>query len=118
MKNILPCNCRKKHECLLDGKCRAENIVYKCSPSADGYLNKVYLGNAECDFKHSFYNPRMSFNNEGYSTHNTFQICLGNKEEVQDKGITEMVHNQICTSLFKHFQKIPVVSAKKFETLN
>ena len=36
MKNIQPCNCRKKHECLLDGKCRAESIVYKCIASVDG----------------------------------------------------------------------------------
>ena len=51
MKNILPCNCRTKHECPLDGKCRAENAVYKCVASVDGYPNKVYLGTAEGDFK-------------------------------------------------------------------
>ena len=51
MKNILPCNCRTKHECPLDGKCRAENVVYKCVASVDGYPNKVYLGTAEGDFK-------------------------------------------------------------------
>ena len=51
MKNILSCNCRKKHECSLYGKCRAENIVYKCVASIDGYPNKVYLGTAEGDFR-------------------------------------------------------------------
>ena len=51
MKNILPCICRMKYECLLDGKCRPENIVYKCVASVDGYPNKVYLGTAESDFK-------------------------------------------------------------------
>ena len=68
MKNILPCNCRKKHECPLDGKCRTENIVYKCVASVDGYPNKVYLDTAEGDFKQRFYNHRTSFNNEGHST--------------------------------------------------
>ena len=71
MKNILPCNCRKKHESPLDGKCRAENIVYKCVASVDGYPNKVYLGTAEGDFKQRFYNHRMSFNDEGHSTDTT-----------------------------------------------
>ena len=52
----------------LDGKCRAENIVYKCVASVHGYPNKVYLGSAEGDFKQRFYNHRMSFNNEGYYT--------------------------------------------------
>ena len=44
IKNTLPCNCRKKHDCHLDGKCRAENIVYKCIASVDRYPNEVYLG--------------------------------------------------------------------------
>ena len=32
IKNTLPCDCRKKHVCPLDDKCRAENILYKCLP--------------------------------------------------------------------------------------
>ena len=67
-KNILPGNCRKKHKCPLDVKCRAENIVYKCVASVDGYSNKIYLGTAEGDFKQRFYNYRTSFNSDGYST--------------------------------------------------
>ena len=51
IKDTLPCNCRKKHECPLDGKCRAENIAYKCAASVDGYPNKVHLGTTEGDFK-------------------------------------------------------------------
>ena len=50
-KDTLQCNCRKKHECTLDGKCRAENIAYKCIASVDRYTNKVYLGTTEGDFK-------------------------------------------------------------------
>ena len=68
MKNILPCNCRKKHKCPLDVKCRAENTVYKCVASVDGYSNKIYLGTAEGDFKQRFYNYRTSFNSDGHST--------------------------------------------------
>ena len=51
----------------LDGKCRAENIFYKCVASLEGYPNKVYLGTAKGDFKQRFCNLRMSFNNEGPS---------------------------------------------------
>ena len=71
MKNTLPCNCRKKHECPLDGKCRAEYIVYKCVASVDRYHNKVYLGTAEGDFKQRFCNHGMSLNKEGHSTDTT-----------------------------------------------
>ena len=37
IKNTLPFNCRKKHECPLNGKCIADNIVYKCVTSVYGY---------------------------------------------------------------------------------
>ena len=51
----------------LDGKYRTKNIVYKCVASVHGYPSKVYLS-AAGDFKQRFYNHRMSFNNESYST--------------------------------------------------
>ena len=53
----------------------------------------------------------------GPLSHNTFQIRLESKEETQDNAITEMVHNQICTSLFKYFQEMSVVSARKMKFL-
>ena len=71
IKNTLPCNWGKKHECPLDGKCRAENIVYKCVASVRGYPNNVYLGNTESNLKQHFYKHQMSFNNEGHSTDKT-----------------------------------------------
>ena len=45
-----PCNCRKKEDCPLEGKCRTENIIYKCIASTSGHPDKVYLGNTEGDF--------------------------------------------------------------------
>ena len=39
---ILPCNCGKKEERPLEGKCRASDIIYKCIASATGFPNKVY----------------------------------------------------------------------------
>ena len=67
IKNILSCNCRKKHEYHFDSKYRTENIVYNYVASVDGYPSKFYLGTAEGDFKQRFYNHRMSFKNEGCS---------------------------------------------------
>ena len=58
------CNCRKKEDCLLEGKCRTENIIYKCITSRSGHPDKVYLGTAEGDFKKRYYNHISSFKNE------------------------------------------------------
>ena len=82
--------------------------MYRCVTSVDGYPNKVYLFTEEGDF-----NQRLYKQGGPLHRHSTFQISLGNKEEAQDNAITEMVLNQICTSLLKYFQEMPVVSARK-----
>ena len=71
IKNTLPCNCWKKHECLLGGKCRTEDIVQKCVASVHGYPNKVSLRTAG-GVKQRFYKHQISFNNECHSTDTTF----------------------------------------------
>ena len=63
----LPCNCRAKYECPLDGKCRAKD-VYKCVASTSINPDKVYLGTAEGEFKKRFYNHKKSFKNRGYTS--------------------------------------------------
>ena len=40
------CNCRKKEDCPLEGKCRTENIIYKCTASTSGHPDEVYLRTA------------------------------------------------------------------------
>ena len=48
----------------MEGKCRTENIIYKCIASTSGHPDKVYLGTAEGDFKKRYYNHISSFKNE------------------------------------------------------
>ena len=50
--------------CPLEGKCRTENIIYKCIASASGHPDKVYLGTAEGDLKKRCHNHISSFKNE------------------------------------------------------
>ena len=56
-------NCREKEECLLEGKCRFKDIIYKYVVTATGHPLKVYLGTAEGDFKQQYYNHKKSFRN-------------------------------------------------------
>ena len=90
------CKCRRKHKCPLDGKCdetagtcsldgkyRAQNIVYKCTVSADEYPSKVYLGTAEGDFKQNLYNHRMSFDSKGYSANTTLSKYVWEMKKVK-----------------------------------
>ena len=55
-----PCNCRKKNECPLDGRCRINSIVYDATISV-GNTTKHYYGCTEKEFKIRYYNHRNSF---------------------------------------------------------
>ena len=58
------CDCRKKEECPFEGKCRSEDITYKCVVTATGHPRKAYLGIAEDDFKQRYHhNRKKSFRN-------------------------------------------------------
>ena len=66
-KQTKHCNCRKKQECPLEGKCRSEDIIYKCVVTATGQPRNVYLGTAEGDFKQRYYTHKKSFRNRKYA---------------------------------------------------
>ena len=55
-----PCNCRKKNECPLDGRCRINSIVYDATTSV-GNIIKHYYGCTEKEFKTRYYNHKNSF---------------------------------------------------------
>ena len=71
-----PCNCRKKEDCPLDGKCRTENIIYKCIVSTSVNPDKAYLETAEGYFKKGYYNHISSFKNKRQTNKTNLQIYL------------------------------------------
>ena len=58
-----PCSCRKK-DCTLEGKCRTENIIYKCVVSTSDHPDKAFLGTSEGDFTERYYKHVSSLKNE------------------------------------------------------
>ena len=43
------CSCIKKEDWPLEGKCRTENLIYKCIVSTSAHPDTVYLGTVEGD---------------------------------------------------------------------
>ena len=66
MQETLDCNCRVRTDCPLNGDCRKESVIYKCTAtSCDS--KKVYLGLTEGEFqKQRHYGHVNSFKNEFY----------------------------------------------------
>ena len=59
------CNCRKKAECPLKGKCLTNCVVYKAEVSTDEG-KRVYYGSCMGSFKERYRNHRKSFQNRRY----------------------------------------------------
>ena len=51
----------------MEGKCRSEDIMYKCVVTAIGHPQKAYLGTAEGDLRQRYYNHQKSFRYRKYA---------------------------------------------------
>ena len=71
IQETLECNCRTKTDCPLNGDCRKESIIYKCTATTCN-LEKLYLGLTEGEFKKQrYYDHVKSFKNEFYANSTT-----------------------------------------------
>ena len=58
------CNCRRKDNCPVDGKCLQASIVYQASVIASNQTTATYIGLSETSFKTRYNNHKQSFNKE------------------------------------------------------
>ena len=70
-KNTEPpnCNCIKKENCPLQGRCQTECVVYKAEVTVTitiGMMKKVYVGSTQGLFKQKYYDHESSFTHEIY----------------------------------------------------
>ena len=87
--NIPSCNCRKKDECPLEGKCLQRNVIYKCQVSTNEDECVSYIGCTENTFKDRLYKHRNSFKYKTKRNCTVFQLLPKNKSE---KYNIEQVH--------------------------
>ena len=71
IRQQLACSCRVKSDCPLNGDCRKESIVYKCTACTIRLLKKVYLGLTEGEFKTCYCNHAKSFRTKRYPNGST-----------------------------------------------
>ena len=76
-KTTLSCDCRDINGCPLNGNCRTENFIYKCTSLTKNNVKKVYFGVTEGEFKKNrYYNYQQLFRNENYKNSTTFSTYL------------------------------------------
>ena len=66
-KRVDECNCRKKEECTLNGKCMSTNVLYKATATTTINPDKTYIGITEGPWKHRHAVHNCSFRNKEYN---------------------------------------------------
>ena len=82
----------------MEGKCRSEDIIYKCIVTAKGHPQKAYLGTVEGDFEQRYHNHRKSPRNRKHANDTSLSKYI---REMKDK------HNAIPTLIWCIVKSIP-----------
>ena len=82
IKQTNPCNCRNKSECPLNGNCKIQNVIYKCTVSAtQTSKQRAYLGIAEGNWKQQLYNHRQPFKDKKHKNDTALSSYLWDLKE-------------------------------------
>ena len=81
-KQTNPCKCRNKKEFPLNGNCKVQNFIYKCTVSATQIFKQgVYLVIAEGNWKQRLYNHRQSFKDKKHENDTALSSYLWDLKE-------------------------------------
>ena len=121
------CNCRKKDDCPLDGKCLTSNLIYSAKvTTTPSNSPKVYIGSTRNTFKQKYYGHKTSFNKEKLrgSTQLARYICKLKKAK-QDYNIKWTIIKQsyqntpsIKFCKLCNLERIEIAKNKKAALLN
>ena len=115
-RETLPCNCRNKDTCPLDGKCRSRNVIYKCKTNP---TDKVYIGLTSREFKERHGGHMKSFRNEKYSTETTLSKHYWEVKNQTKQNLTlQWSLLRFVPSYSNVSKKCPLCLHEKFEILH
>ena len=77
------CNCRKRENCPLNGKCLISNVVYKATVTTDSTPNekKYYIGLSSTSLKDRIRNHNVTFTNENYKNKTSLSTYIWELEK-------------------------------------
>lgn len=93
------CNCRKKDECPLDGKCLSQAVIYEAHIKSDNGDEGRYLGQCEPEFKTRWRDYKTSFKYDTYDTKTELSAFYWNRKK---SGINSEVKFSIKKQSFPY----------------
>ena len=120
------CNCRKRSECPLEGKCLATNVIYQAKVIQPDKDPRLYIRMAETEFKTRFNNHKLSFRDKKYANKTALSKYVWEwEEENRDFKIQRSIKTQAkpytsgtktCNLCFA--EKMEILKANKKLVLN
>ena len=71
-----PCNCDTKPECLLDGQCLGNNMIYQATVTPSEGEVQTYIGMTKNPFKVRYKDHKKSFNHQKWSDETTLSTYI------------------------------------------
>ena len=85
------CNCQRRNECPLQGKCQTKSVVYRATVTTENNT-KTYIGSTEKTFKQRFYGHKSDMNNPAYRANTALAHYVW---YMKDRGETPVVRWEI-----------------------
>ena len=121
------CNCRKKSDCPLNGKCLTKSIIYEAKVTTDDNEERTYVGSTANTFKERYGGHKSSFKNENKRKSTTLSEYIWRKKdkninwkinwkvlhEIRSSGHVNMGCCRTC-----NLERLEIARADKRKTLN
>ena len=88
------CNCRKKDECPLDGKCLSSNIIYQATVTTENGSKDTYVGLTANTFKQRLAQHKSSFKNKAKKGETTLSQHIWS---LKDKNVSHNIKWKIIS---------------------
>ena len=81
----IPCNCRNKTQCPLQGSCNTQSVIYNATVTTPTLDTKTYIGLTEGPWKQRYSQHKLSFNNHKYEQTTTLSKFIWNTKRQTGK---------------------------------
>ena len=126
-RTIDACTCRRKDECLLQGKCQTKNVIFRANiTTADSGETKHYIGMTANPFKERYRNHTKSFKDKKYANETELSKYIWYikekkrvftmKWEILERATTYTIGAKRCNLCLE--EKLSILKADKRTLLN
>ena len=116
-EGVQSCNCQRKAECPIPGKCNTEGVVYRATVTTERCV-KTYIGSTEKPFKKRFYGHKSDFSNPNYRSSTTLSNFVWTSKDRGEEPIVTWEIVRVCRPYKSGSRKCDICLTEKYIILS